>query len=347
MDAAPRITGLHTEVPDQCHSQEAIYDVFAEHFPRYRDRRLKRVFLGAGIDSRHLALSPEEFTPDATPDDLHRLYAESSLELGANAARGALAKANLEAGDIDLIVATTCTGYTCPGLSARIAFALGMGDDLQRADLVGMGCGGALPALQRAHDFVRAYPDRRALVVTVEVTSACWYVDDTLETVVGNAICADGAAACVVQAAEREDGPAIDGFRTQMAPEFLDAVGLEFKGGRYRMVLSKEIRCAAGDLVRDTTLRLLERTGVRFDEVDHWVAHSGGRRVLDGIESALYFGNGELEHSREVLRTHGNMSSPTVLFVLARTLAESAPGDVGVMIALGPGLAAETALLRW
>lgn len=347
MNDAPRITGLHTEVPEHHHRQEDIYEVFATHFPRYRNRRLKEVFLGAGIDARHSVFAPGEFDPEPSADDLHRLHAAHAFELGRSAAAGALAAAGLEATQIDLIVATTCTGYMCPGLSAQIAFALGMGENLQRADLVGMGCGGAVPALQRAHDFVRAYPDRRALVVTVEVTSACWFVDDTLETVVGNAICADGAAACVVQRADAAAGPAIEAFRTGMAPEYLGAVGLEFTGGRYRMVLSKEIRRSAGELVRRTGAELLGSAGLRCDAVDHWIAHSGGRRVLDGIEAALEFSGGELRHSREVLRTHGNMSSPTVLFVLARALADAAAGDTGVLVALGPGLAAETALLRW
>ena len=93
--------------------------------------------------------------------------------------------------------------------------------------------------------------------------------------------------------------------------------------------------------------RLLERSGIAFDEVDHWVIHSGGRRVLDGIDEALGFGDGELTRSREVLREHGNMSSPTLLFVLERALRDARPGDVGVLVALGPGLAAETGLIRW
>jgi len=245
-----------------------------------------------------------------------------------------------------LIVAATSTGYLCPGLSARLAAKLGLQRNLQRADLVGMGCAGALPALQRASDFVRAYPEKRALAVTVEVSSACWFVDGTMETVVGNAICADGAAAAVIALSDAP-GPGLEGFETMLDVSYLDSVGFSFEMGKNRIVLSGALRYAAGPLVKQAVDNLLAREGLSVEAIDHWVVHAGGRRVLDGIDASLGFTCGELRHSRDILRTHGNMSSPAVLFVLERTLAQAQPGATGVMIALGPGLAAEIALLRW
>ncbi len=255
--------------------------------------------------------------------------------------------AGIGAEDVDYLVATTCTGYICPGLSARLASALGMRDDLQRADLVGMGCAGSMPSLQRAHDFVRAYPDRRALIVTVEISSACWYVDDSLETVVGNTICADGAAAALVGVGEPGSGPALERFSTLLSFDFLESVGLEFKAGKQRIVLSKDLRSASGPLVRKAVERLLKDAGLDFEQVDRWVIHSGGKRVLDAIDRALGFRSGELAHSRGVLRDFGNMSSPTLLFVLERAWRDAQPGEIGVLVALGPGLAAETGIVRF
>jgi alkylresorcinol/alkylpyrone synthase/polyketide synthase Type III len=142
-------------------------------------------------------------------------------------------------------------------------------------------------------------------------------------------------------------GPRLDRFETLLEPAFLDSVGLEFQGGRQRIVLSKDLRFAAGPLVRRAVDRLLDAAGLAYPEVDRWIVHSGGKRVLDSIDRALGFDDGELIHSRAVLRDYGNMSSPTLLFVLERVMAEARPGETGVLVALGPGLAAETGLVRF
>ena len=278
---------------------------------------------------------------------MHAVFRAGALALGEAAARKCLAEAGLEPRDVDYVVATTCTGYLCPGLSPRLAQALGMRDDVQRADLVGMGCAGAMPSLQRASDFVRANQGRRALVVTVEVSSACWYVDDSLETVVGNTICADGAAAVVVGCDDGASGPRLECFSTLLDFDFIESVGFEFKGGKNRIVLAKQLRTASGPLVRRAVERLLAQAALDFTDVDHWIVHSGGKRVLDAIGDALDLRDGGLAHSRAVLRDFGNMSSPTLLFVLDRVLDLARSGDVGVLVALGPGLAAETGVLRW
>ena len=347
MGDAPRILSLATAVPEGQWTQEETLEVLAEHFPRYRDRRVQRIVRASGIEKRHFALGAEEFDPNADAGWLHRHFERNALALGARAARDALERADLEPSEIDSIIATTCTGYVCPGLTARLGAELGLRDDVQRADLVGMGCAGAMPSLQRAHDFSRAYPGRRALVVCVEISSACFFVDDTLETVVGNTICADGAAAAVVGTGEPGQGPALERFSTLLEPAFLESVGLEFVEGRQRIVLSKDLRQAAGPLVKRAVERLLIAAGLAFEDVDHWIVHSGGKRVLDGIDRSLEFANGELRNSRAILREFGNMSSPTLLFVMERALRQARPGELGVLIALGPGLAAETGIVRW
>jgi predicted naringenin-chalcone synthase len=347
MDTTPRILSVATDVPSGRMTQVEVYEGLAEHFPRYRDRRIQRIFEASGIETRHFVLGRENFDPLADADALHRVYQQGALAIGEAAARKCLGAAGVGPQEVDYIVATTCTGYVCPGLSARLGRALGMRDDLQRADLVGMGCAGSMPSLQRAHDFVRAYPDRRALIVTVEISSACWYVDDSLETVVGNTICADGAAAALVGAGEPGSGPALERFSTLLDFDFIESVGLEFKAGKQRIVLSKDVRSASGPLVRQAVERLLKEASLAFAQVDHWVIHSGGKRVLDAIDGALGFRNGELAHSRAVLREFGNMSSPTLMFVLERTLRDAQPGEIGVLVALGPGLAAETGMIRW
>lgn len=346
-NVTPRLLSLSTAVPAERWTQEETLARFAEYFPQYREPIAQRIFRNSGIDQRNFSIKQENFDPTVDADQLHAIFSEQSLKLGAGVAKECLKQSDFSVEDVDYLVVATCTGYLCPGLTARIAREIGLRDNIQRADLVGMGCSGAMPSLQRANDFVRAYPDKRALVITVEISSACWYVDDTMETVVGNAICADGAAAALIGTGESASCPAIEHFSGLMDTGYIESVGFEFKGGKNRIILAKELRDASGPLVKTAVQRLLDETGVAWNAVDHWIIHSGGKRVLDSIDASLGFQNNELTNSRTILRECGNMSSPTLFFVLERALRDARPGDLGILVALGPGLSAETALIHW
>ena len=349
MGAQPRITGIGRANPPFRYSQREIYDLSRKFVPLYRNPRIEQIFMNSDIDYRHLTFDAATFTPDEGPDELHARFEEHAALLGREAVLRCFEDAGAVPGDVDFIVAVTCTGYLCPGLSAILIKDLGLRTNLQRADLVGMGCAGAMPGLQRAYDYVMAYPERKALLITVEVCSACYYVDESLETVVGNAICADGAAAVIVAGDGEGKGGTIVGFDTLLEPSFLNTVGFQTRQGKLRIVLSRDIRDAAGGLVRRLLDSLLQKHDLRREDVDHWIIHSGGRKVIDSIKEELGISEDQLKHSRCVLRNFGNMSSPTVLFVLDETLKHSRPkeGDVGVMVAMGPGLAVEGAVLRW
>jgi len=349
MAAEPRITGIGRANPPRRYAQREIYDLSRKFVPMYRNPRIEQIFMNSDIEYRHLSFDAETFVPDEPADVLHARFEEHAVVLGREAVLRCFEDAEILPGEVDFIVAVTCTGYLCPGLSAILIKDLGLRTNLQRADLVGMGCAGAMPGLQRAYDYVMAYPGRKALVVTVEVCSACYYIDDSVETVVGNAICADGAAAVIVSSGGEGKGPRILGFDTLLEPSFLHTVGFQTREGKLRIVLSKDIRDAAGGLVRRLLDSLLAQNSLRREDVAHWIIHSGGRKVIDSIRDEIGVREDQLRHSRCVLRNFGNMSSPTVLFVLDETMRESRPqtGDTGVMIAMGPGLAIEGAVLRW
>jgi alkylresorcinol/alkylpyrone synthase/polyketide synthase Type III len=346
---SPRILGIGTSNPPRRYSQREIYDISAVHFPMYRSPRIEQIFMNSDIDYRHFSFDKETFVPNETADQLHARFEDHAVPLAAEAARACLDAAGAEVGAVDAVIAVSCTGYLCPGISALLIKEMAMRVDVQRADLIGMGCAGAMPGLQRAYDFVRANPGKRALVVTVEICSACYYVDESLETVVGNAICGDGAAAVLVGDDAESSGPQILRFETLLEPSFIHTVGFQFRGGKLRIVLSKDIRDAAGGLAAKLVGSLLAAGGVDRREIAHWIIHSGGRKVIDGIKDEIGLAEDQLKWSRETLKNFGNMSSPTVLFVLESTIANAAPmpGDLGVMLAMGPGLAIEGALLRW
>jgi alkylresorcinol/alkylpyrone synthase/polyketide synthase Type III len=342
-----------TANPPRRYSQREIYDLSTRHIPFYRSPRIEQIFMSSDIDHRHLAFDIESFAADENADQLHARFEEHSVRIGREAILRCLESAGKSPSDVDYLVAVSCTGYLCPGLSSLLIKDLGMRNNVQRADLLGMGCAGAMPGLQRAHDFVKAYPDRTALVLTVEICSACYYIEEDLETVVGNAICGDGAAAALVMNGHAgrgtPAGPAILAFDTLLEPAYIDTVGFRFRSGKLRIVLSKDIRDVAGGLAWTLISRLLAERGLKRDDVSHWVIHSGGRKVIDSVRAETGLREEQLVHSRSVLRRFGNMSSPTVLFVLDEVQRSARPreGDLGVMLAMGPGLAVEAALLRW
>ena len=284
-----------------------------------------------------------------TPDELHERFKKGSMEIGSAAIRNCLENGKIDVSEIDYVIAVSCTGYLCPGLSSLLIKDFDMRKNIQRADLLGMGCAGAMPGLQRAYDFVKAYPDRKALLLTVEICSACYYIDDSLETVVGNAICSDGAAAVVVGMSDSTAVPKITGFETRLEPSFIHSVGFEQREGKLRIILSKDIRDVAGTLAEKLIRNLLNNYHVQKEQIAHWILHSGGRKVIDNLQKEIGLSADQVRHSKCVLQNFGNMSSPTVLFVLDETLRHSdpQPGDFGVMLAMGPGLALESALLHW
>jgi len=349
MVASPAILSIGTAVPPRRYTQDEIYTLAARHSSFYRSERVRQIFMNSDIEFRHLSFDIDRFNPQETLDDLHERFHDSSIAIGKEAIRKCLAAAGNNESDVDYIIAVSCTGYLCPGLTSILSKELGLRRNIQRADLLGMGCAGAMPGLQRAFDFVKAYPEKKALLISVEICSACYYIDDSLETVVGNAICGDGAAAVLVGMTEDSAFPKIHGFATHLEPALLDAVGFEQRQGRLRINLSKDIRSLAGELSQKVLEDLLTSHQLSKQQITHWIVHSGGRKVIDNIMNVLSLSDTQLGNSKAVLRNYGNMSSPTVLFVLKETMEHSRlnAGDLGFMLALGPGLAAEGALLSW
>jgi predicted naringenin-chalcone synthase len=350
----PRIAAVATAVPHHRFDQ-------AELLARagYRDAQRAGFFANSDIEGRHLYIDPATFQPAESVDELADRFRRGAIELSAAAARRALDGAGWTAADVDFIATTTCTGRLCPSLDAHLVRALGLPARVQRVHVGDTGCASAMVALQQAANHVTAFPDHRALMVAVEICSAAYTLDDRLESAVAHAIFADGAGALAVAGARAPAsggrrapapaGPEIVEHRTLFRPEHLEVMGFEFPGGRPRVVLSKEVRRIGASMMREMAEVLLATQGLKTRDVRHFVLHSAGRRVIDQASRLLELEESAVAHSRRVLRHFGNMSSATVLFVLEEALRSGRPvsGDWGLMIALGPGFAAEGALLRW
>lgn len=338
----PRILAVGTAVPPRRFSQEAVADLLG-----YRDPLRLSFFRHSGIEGRHLYTTAADPRPDETVDALAARFAEGSVRLGTEAIRACLDHAGATPEAVDFLATTTCTGRLVPSLDAHLIAALGLRTDVQRVHVGDTGCASAMVALQQAVNYLRAFPGRRALVVSAELCSTTYYLDDEPETAVANAIFADGAAAVLL--GTDGDGPALLGHRTLIRPEYLDRMGFTFPGGRYRIRLSPEVRRIAPAMLEELARGLLKDHGLAREAVRFWVLHSAGRRVIENAQQALGLSDADVAYSRAVLRRFGNMSSATVLFVLEAVLREGRPrpGDLGLMMALGPGFAAEGALLRF
>ena len=280
----------------------------------------------------------------------NRLYTENARELFVTAGRAALSGVGpgITAADVTHVVTVSCTGFFAPGPDVRVTKDLGLPAHVKRVHLGFMGCNAAFPALQTAATACCADPDAVVLVVCVELCTLHLHVRNDPDTVMGNALFADGAAAAVVTARDvAVPGAALElgDFETTLAPVGEDELAWSVGDEGFEMILGAYVPRIIDDHVTDALAPLLRRTGLAVGDIPQWAVHPGGRSILDKVESRLGLAEKQMLPSREVLREAGNMSSATILFVLARLLQTGTPGHVAAM-AFGPGLSIESALLR-
>lgn len=341
----PRILGIGTANPPIRLTQEQSF-----HAAGYETERIRKIFANSDIEYRHFYFGG---TPNLqeNSDQQNQRYLSGAVKTGCRAILNCVESAGMTVKDVDFLAVCTCTGYVCPDVGSRLIAHMGFRRNVQRSAIVGLGCAGAVPALQRASDFVRANPGRIALMLAVEICSACYYVDNTLETVVGNAICADGGAAFLLGTEPKAERayPQIIDFESFLDTEQIEQVGLQHKEGKLRIVLGASVQHLAGPMIETALQQLLSRNELSRSDIRFWVVHPGGRKVIDNVQRHFGISEDQLRFSRTVLRNYGNMSSPTIMFVLDEVVRTGDPraGDWGVMIALGPGMAAEVALLKW
>jgi 3,5-dihydroxyphenylacetyl-CoA synthase len=338
----PRILAMSTAVPATSFTQDEVADMFG-----YDDSVRRGFFVRSGIERRHFFVGAGPVRPNEDIDQLAARFEAGSVALAVEAARCCLDRGNTAVAEVDFLVTTMCTGRLVPSLDAHLIGALGMRDNVQRVHVGDTGCASAVVALQQAFNYLHAFPGRRALVVAAELCSTTYTVDGSLETAVANAIFADGAAALLLGTGG--EGISLVGHGTLVRSEYLDRMGFTFPGGRTRIRLSKDVRRIAPIMMEELAVRLLKDHNLRKEDVRFWVLHSAGRRVLERAQVVLGLAAPDVAFSRAVLSRFGNMSSATVLFVLDEVLrvGHPRPGDWGVMIAMGPGFAAEGMLLRW
>jgi alkylresorcinol/alkylpyrone synthase len=348
------INGIGTAVPAHCYRQEECWEALraAPQFARLgapARALLERVLRSEqGVRSRHLALSRLEDAFEIDADALHRRYLSHAPDLAAQAAREALARAQIQANEVDALLISTCTGYLCPGLTSHVMERLGLRPDALALDLVGQGCGAALPNLRAAEALVASGRCLRALSICVEVCSAALYLDDDPGVLVSACLFGDGAAAALVSAEPRAGSRQVEwmGANSLTHTQARGALHMEQRGGLLRNVLSRGVPQLAAEQARLVLAQGLRQHGLQRRDIAAWIWHAGGRSVLERLRAEIGLVERDTERSAELLARYGNLSSPFVFFVLAVALEAGEPDGWWWMSSFGAGFSCHGALLR-
>jgi alkylresorcinol/alkylpyrone synthase len=313
---------------------------------RDRLRALLRVFETSGVRRRHFAFAPEYYLAGKTFEERNADFVEQGLALAERAARACLEKAHAAPASVDHLFLATTTGLATPSLDALLVPRLGLREDVRRSPLFGLGCAGGAGALIRAGESLR--PGGRALVVAVELCGQV-FSPRALEPVdvIGSALFGDGAAAVLVS--DGGPGPRVVRARSQLFEGTRHLMGWAFTGDGMRLRLSPEVAEFVRGPLKLAVAGFLREAGLEPGDIRYWILHPGGRRVLDTYREAFGLADQDLRWSRDSLERVGNLSSASVLSILADILEDGRPraGEKGLMVAVGPGFAAEMLVLEW
>ena len=307
--------------------------------------RLSGVFDNAGIARRHIVAPQEWYMSGHGWHDRNALYLEATEQLFIDAAGAAIEKAGLAPSQIDGVVIVSTTGIATPSLDARVATRVGLREDVRRVPVFGLGCAGGVNGLSLTARLAGADPGSLWLFVTIETCSISIRLDsDDPAAVVATALFGDGAAAAVVTSGEHSLAR-IAGSAERLFPDTLRIMGWDVEDPGLQVVFDRAIPPFIEEHLAETVDGMCAGLGIARDEIGRFCCHPGGVKVIDAIETALNLNQGELNLEREVLRDYGNMSAPTVLFVLERLLAQGLPDKV-MMTAFGPGFTCAALMLE-
>jgi alkylresorcinol/alkylpyrone synthase len=347
------IAAVRTVLPTHRYGQAEITDMFAGVLgDARRERLLRRFHASTGVEHRHLALPIDAYpglTDFGAANDAFLTCAEP---LGMQAVRSALDAAGLSAPDVDLNISTTVTGIAAPSLEARIATGLGLRPDVKRMPLFGLGCVAGAAGIARLHDFLLGSPAGVAVLLSVELCSLTMQRDDaSTANLIASGLFGDGASAVVAVGAERSgdvSGPLVMDSRSHLYPHTQRTMGWDVTSTGLRIVLDAEVPDLVRKYLAEDVHEFLGAHGVSMDQVGAWVCHPGGPKVIEAIQEALDLTPDDLARTWRSLAEVGNLSSSSVLHVLAETVASRPPaGSPGVLMAMGPGFCSEQVLLTW
>lgn len=312
---------------------------------------LHRLHDRCGVEGRHLALPLVEYYSLNTWGDSNRAWFRAAEELGSLALCRAASAIGLDRERIQSLLFMSITGVSSPSIDARLINRLGLSPRIRRVPVFGLGCVGGAAGIARAADYVRAWPDHVAALVSVETCSLTLQRDDfSVANLISSGLFGDGAASVLVAGSETEfPGPEIVATRSTFYPGTEEVMGWDISEKGFRIVLSPRVP----DVIRENLGRdvdsFLEEHDLRRADIGSWIMHTGGPKILEATQEALELPDGALDASWDCLRKVGNLSSASVLLVLEEfmTRRQPEPGSWSVLGAMGPGFCSELVLLRW
>ncbi|SDZ52001.1 alkylresorcinol/alkylpyrone synthase [Evansella caseinilytica] len=361
----PAIVSVQRCIPkyqmEQQETEEIVRELFAEAFPDID--RLLRIFRNGQIEKRHFVVPKEWFQEEHSFEAKNQLYMKEAVSLGTKAVQRCLNnRAHLmrpiKPEEVDAIFFVSSTGLATPSIEARIMNLLPFSPHTKRIPLWGLGCAGGGAGISRAYEYCLAFPDAKVLVLCIELCSLTFQHKDTSKSnLVGTSLFADGVACALVvgdDVVKKSDTvttgavPFITGTQTTLMPRSEDVMGWEVKNSGLHVIFSRDIPSIIDQWLKPNVDSFLQKHGYALKDITHFVAHPGGKKVIDAYEAGLSLPEGLTMFSKNVLKQFGNMSSPTVLYVLQETMsAVPAEGSIGLMTALGPGFSSELVLLHW
>ena len=347
------IAGLGTAAPRQCYAQKECWEALqqAEQFQQLNPRAraiLRKVLTGQnGIATRHLAFNDLADAFELDPDTLQERFLRNAPALASQAAERAMADAGCAPGDVDALIISTCTGYLCPGLTSYVGERLRLRADILALDLVGQGCGAALPNWRAGEALLKCGRCRCVLSICVEVCSAAFFLDNDPGVLISACLFGDGAGAAVLA------NEAIAKRRLELRmthslhdPHQRELLRFEHRQGMLRNILRPEVPSLAAQHVGKILEEGLVRASIKRSDIQGWILHPGGRDVLLALQQQLGLSKSDMRWSEAVLEEFGNLSSASLFFVLQAALADSAPSGYWWMSSFGAGFSGHGALLE-
>ncbi|MFB6466071.1 type III polyketide synthase [Cytobacillus sp. Hz8] len=359
----PTIVSVAEALPHFELKQAAVLDFARELFSEsFKDiERLLTVFQNGCIEKRYFVKELSWFKEEHSFAEKNNAYIESAINLGSKAILNCLRNPHFLAREIaceeiDAIFFISSTGIATPSIEARIMNILPFSEETKRIPIWGLGCCGGASGLSRAYEYCRAYPGSKVIVLSVEICSLTFQRNDLSKSnLIGTSLFADGVACCLIVGDEVNMNewcqltayPKIIATRSVTMKNSLDVMGWDVRNEGLYVIFSKDIPSIIEKWLRPNVQQFLENEKILIEEIQHFIAHPGGKKVLEAYQHSLKFPSQMTDESFHVLKNYGNMSSATILYVLKQFLAKGRGGELGLATSLGPGFSSEILLLRW
>lgn len=359
----PSIVSIGVAAPITVIEQHQAMEFASELFSdSYKDiERLLAAFQNGQIEKRHFTQPFEWYKQEHSFSDKNKTYVETAISLGVEAITNCLSntiflKRAVHCEEIEAIIMISSTGIATPSIEARIMNVLPFSSHTKRIPIWGLGCAGGASGLSRAYEFCLAYPEAKVLVLSIELCSLTFQRNDLSKSnLIGTSLFADGVACALVCGDQvnissfrsTSASPSIIGTQSTLMPESLDVMGWDVRNEGLFVIFSKDIPSIVETWLEPNVTGFLREKGMRWGEIRHFIAHPGGKKVLEAYVKALQIPDEMIEVPLEVLKKYGNMSSATILFVLKKIMEIASVGDIGLATALGPGFSSELLLMRW